>query len=260
MKNSYHIRNLTTVTTSSCSDKTNHHSHNSYNQQQLKKCFSQTNTNIHTNHQSLNIQSKLDKLRQGSPLSNMKPYLSSVDNLMRTLRRNVFISNLKSQPKKEKFLSKSPRLMINPNISEDVKNKFTSLIMETLSNQNNNNNLKIYDKNINNSEQNNKLINKKQALFQLITDNQEELQCASTKEFNKKLREFSERKRNRLVTSCKMDSAKREIERLLKNNISIENKKNALKKNHTKKQKYFAFNNNISRNIESLTQRSYQKY
>lgn len=175
-------------------------------------------------YQLLCINNALNTIQHDSPQNKLTTCFSPVENLMKSIKRNIFISSTKPINKKElQHQLVSPTLMKNPYVSEEVKNKYTSLLLETIAQPNTtNNNIKTYSKPIsgNNCSQNENIINKKQALYNLLTDNQNEVQCGSCGEINQKLREFSASKRKPLPQN-KIEGAKMEFDKLLGNNMNV---------------------------------------
>ena len=57
-------------------------------------------------------------------------YLSSVDNLINTMKRNILIKNIKAE-KNEGFGNLNDTVFNNPYLSDNLKNKYSALLTET---------------------------------------------------------------------------------------------------------------------------------
>ena len=57
-------------------------------------------------------------------------YLSSVDNLINTMKRNILIKNIKAE-KNEGFGHLNDTVFNNPYLSDNLKNKYSALLTET---------------------------------------------------------------------------------------------------------------------------------
>lgn len=209
------------------------------------------------NHQKCQSYSKISKINPeiNTVIKLMKQnskkniFLSPVDKIITTMKRNLFIKN--DLAHFETFKNSSDTILKNPYISEGMKNRYSALYLETLSNAQDNKGLihQYYKRNndySNTSRENESIQNKKKEIFSLLTNGKDYCVPSGKKESNiKKSKE----------NCAKINLARLQFEKMLTENES--NNKKSL--NVKPKMKYFIPIKKNKTNHANLTQRNEDK-
>ena len=161
---------------------------------------------------------------------------SPVENVMKSLKRNICLTTKTDIPQTQ--IKSGDVLLNNPYISEDVKNKYSEIYIDTFtnaSNNNNNDNQGMYNNiktapNINtniinhfnakakkksNENQNDNLCNKKKELYSLLSNGDDcDFTYKNEEEIKQKFRELSGNKYYDMPPS-KITVAKKQIEKMI---------------------------------------------
>lgn len=215
------------------------------------------NDERHLNHQKCQSYSKISKIHPeiNTVIKLMKEnskkniFLSPIDKIMTTMKRNLFIKN--DLTHFETFKNSSDNLLKNPYISEGMKNRYSALYLETFSNGQENKDLihQYYKRNDDystTSRANESIQNKKQEIYSLLTKGKEYSIPSGKKEGS--------------IKKPKENCAKINLARLQFEKMLTENESNNKKSLNTKpKMKYFIPIKKTNTNIANLTQRNEDK-